>query len=158
MKRLLLFPSLILFTFLLATPTTAQLATADIKNSIEKKLSGKTWDAMCGESRVECKVSFDNGRLSVDKSLGITPEDVISIDIFRWCRKRYFGTGQCTITTADKDVTIKYQGNNGEIQFALISLVQWEAAAGFYSDLNFWSQGKAPIWIPGDPYTWGKRR
>ena len=85
MKRLLL-----LLPLLLATPATAQLATADIKNSTEKKLSGKTWDAMCGESRVECKVSFDNGKLSVDGSTGIFPEDVISVEIFRWCRKRYY--------------------------------------------------------------------
>ena len=150
MKRLLL-----LLPLLLASPAIADLGPADVVESQKRQIVRSKWDAWCGEKRVECTVEFTNGRLSVDGSTGILPDQVSSIGIFRWCRQRAFGSPNCFLVSADKDFTLKYKDSNGKSRIATFSIKNWEAAPTFYSDLGAWS-GKTIHWIPADSLLGGK--
>ena len=147
---------LLLSTLLLSTPPSfGQLGSADVSNFEERQIVRTEWDAWCGEKRVECKVKFQNGRLSVDDSEGILPGQVVSIGIFRWCRQRAFGFPNCFLVSADKDYTLKYLDSDGSTRMATFSIKNWEAAPTFYSDLGVWSK-KAVHWIPVDSLLGGK--
>ena len=149
--------SLALFSilFFAGLPSIAQLGSADIEGFQERSIIRSEWDAWCGEKRIECKVKFKDGRLSVDASEGIYPNQVISIAMFRWCRQRAFGGPNCFLVSADKDITLKYFTVEGEPKIATFTIKNWEAAPNFYSDLGTWS-GKALHWIPADSLLGGK--
>ena len=148
------------FLFLLflaaGNPAIADLGPADVVDSQGRQITRVTWDAWCGEKRVKCRVKFTDGRLSVDDSAGILPEQVVSISLFRWCRQRaMFNNPNCQVTSSDKDYTVKYLDSKGKLRFATFTIHNWELGPSFYNDLGVWS-GKATNWIPEDSLLGGK--
>ena len=85
MKRLLL-P--LLAVLALPTAINADLGGADITGQDGSTTTGRVYDAWCGIDFKDCKVSFKNDLLSVNKSSGITRNQLVNVTMARVCRQK----------------------------------------------------------------------
>ena len=70
----------------------------------------ETFDAYCGRSGNDCKVSFEEDRLRVDGGSGITRDQVIAF--------KYTGPDICVFSCPDLPWVVSYRNEQGEIKTA----------------------------------------
>ena len=99
MRKLLLLP------LLLGTPAIADLGPAET-GVLE------TFDAYCGKSGNDCRVTFESGRMRVNDGKGISREQLVSF--------KYTGPAFCVFSCPDLPWTISYKNSSGEIKTAKI--------------------------------------
>lgn len=118
------------------------LGDADITNS-----SNQTYSARCGKKITECSVRFNDGKLMVNESGGITSDQFVSVVTTRTCRQTSLvmpWIKSCYQSQYDYDYTITYFDKDGNKKAALITfrpgyLLQGdEAYLSFNRDLQIW--------------------
>ena len=140
MRHLTLATFAILF---LGMPVKADLAGADITGPTGGTTTGNQYDAWCGESRQDCKITFKNDRLVVGEGSGITKSQVEGVTKTHVCRHRSFGILECTSLdyTArlyDKEFLITYVSSGSDKRTALITFRNQGSSDKFERDLQIW--------------------
>ena len=77
--------------------------------------------AFCGPKSKPCRVSFQDGRLSINKGRGITRNQLIRVTTDRTCRERFMGIPNCYEHQYDFDYTFTYRDLKGNERAALIA-------------------------------------
>lgn len=129
-----------LLALVLALPTAAyaDLGGADMTDS-GGNTSGTVYEAWCSRERVDCKVSFRDGRLAVNEGTGIASSQVVSLYKDRVCRQYRFGIKSCYHSQYDKDFYITYRSSSGAEKTALITFKHQPTSEQFQRDLEIWS-------------------
>ena len=129
-----------LAALLLALPTAAyaDLGSADMTDG-GGNTSGTVYEAWCSRKRMDCKVSFHDGRLSVNEGAGIASDQVVSLYKDRVCRQYRFGIASCFQSQYDKDFYITYRSSSGAEKTALITFKHQPTSEQFQRDLEIWS-------------------
>ena len=116
----------------------ADLGGADITGQDGSITTGKVYDAWCGSTFKDCKVSFKNDRLSVNKSSGITRNQLVSITMDRVCRQKTFGITDCFPSQYNKEYSITYKNLDDQLRTALITFKHEPTYKSFNRDIQIW--------------------
>ena len=138
MKRLLL-P--LLAVLALPTAVNADLGGADITGQDGSTTTGRVYDAWCGIDFKDCKVSFKNDLLSVNKSSGITRNQLVNVTMARVCRQKSlggFGPPSCFKSQYNKEYSITYKNSENKERTASISFRHEPTYKSFNRDFQIW--------------------
>ena len=138
MKRFLL-P--LLTALALPTAINADLGGADITGQDGSTTTGRVYDAWCGSDFKDCKVSFKNDLLSVNKSSGITRNQLVNVTMARVCRQKSFGSfgpPSCFKSQYNKEYSITYKNSENKERTALITFRHEPTYKSFNRDFQIW--------------------
>ena len=119
----------------------ADLGGADITGQDGSTTTGRVYDAWCGSDFKDCKVSFKNDLLSVNKSSGITRNQLVNVTMARVCRQKSlggFGPPSCFISQYNKEYSITYKNSENKERTALISFRHEPTYKSFNRDFQIW--------------------
>ena len=128
-------------------PARADMGSATV-NVVDDFTSQRDYDAWCGNDKVDCKVEFTNGRLSVDGSPGISRNQVVSVYKRTYCSLKFsIGGGDgCTngygvkfIGLMDKEFQFIYISKSGIESRSLITFRHQRTSEEFERDVENWS-------------------
>ena len=127
----------------LALPTSinADLGGADITGQDGSTTTGRVYDAWCGSDFKDCKVSFKNDLLSVNKSSGITRNQLVNVTMARVCRQKSlggFGPPSCFKSQYNKEYSITYKNSENKERTALITFRHEPTCKSFNRDFQIW--------------------
>ena len=133
-----------------ATLFTPPIALADLgaaDSGERRELSGRSHEAWCGtKSNTNCRVKFQDGRMTVDGGSGITAsqiKQVIHSEKFFADHAGYRKGGKCEWLGlgpkhCHEHFEFQYVADDGTTRWATIRFMNRQAAGGFQADVEAW--------------------